>query len=46
MVSKMGFIREDGSVLNIGVESLPSGVYMLKTEIAGVEEVRSISIVR
>jgi len=33
-------------ILNVGVESLPSGVYMLKTEVGGIEEVRSICVMR
>ena len=44
-VSESGVFRDDSSVLNINVENLPSGVYMLKTEVGGNEEVRSISIV-
>lgn len=46
VVSESGVLHESGSVLNIGVENLPSGVYILKTEIGGIEEARSISIVR
>jgi len=46
VMSESGVLHDDHSVLNVGVESLPSGVYMLKTEVGGTEEVRSISVMR
>lgn len=33
VVSESGVLHESGSILSIGVENLPSGVYILKTEI-------------
>ncbi len=45
VVSESGVSTEDRSVVSIDAGMLPSGVYILKVEIEGVEEVQSFSIV-
>ncbi|MCK5786934.1 MAG: T9SS type A sorting domain-containing protein, partial [Candidatus Sabulitectum sp.] len=40
-----GVCPEGGSVLSYGTGSFPSGIYMLRVEAGGVEEVQSFSIV-
>ncbi len=46
VLSESGVNRDDESVLNIRVEDLPSGVYLLRIRSGSFETVRTISIVR
>jgi hypothetical protein len=45
VLSDRGVSGEGNSVLNLNTESIPSGTYMIRVEIGGVEEFQSISIV-
>ncbi len=45
VVSESGVSTEDRSVISIDAGMLPSGVYMLKVEIEGVEQLQSITVV-
>ncbi len=44
LLSDHGISGEGGSVQSIGTGSLPSGIYMLRVEAGGVEEVQSITV--
>ncbi|MCK4505160.1 MAG: T9SS type A sorting domain-containing protein [Candidatus Aegiribacteria sp.] len=46
VLSESGVVRNDESVLNIRVDNLPSGVYLLRMRSGSFETVRTISIVR
>ena len=46
VLSESGVVRDDESVLNIRVENLPSGVYLLRMRSGSFQTVRTISIVR
>ncbi len=43
-ILESGVCTEGYSVLNFGTGSLPAGIYMLRVEAGGVEEVRSITV--
>lgn len=45
VVSESGVSTEDRSVISIDTGMLPSGVYMLKVEIEGIEQFQSITVV-
>ncbi|MEA3266969.1 MAG: T9SS type A sorting domain-containing protein [Candidatus Fermentibacteria bacterium] len=45
VVSESGVSTEVNSVISIDAGALPSGVYMLKVEIEGVEQFQSITVV-
>ncbi|MCK5842874.1 MAG: T9SS type A sorting domain-containing protein, partial [Candidatus Sabulitectum sp.] len=45
VLADTGVCREVGSVLNYGTGSFPSGIYIIRIEVEGEDEVQSISIV-
>lgn len=46
VASESGVMESAGFVEELNVQSLPSGVYVLRSRVGGVEDVRSISVVR
>ncbi|MCD4701709.1 MAG: T9SS type A sorting domain-containing protein, partial [Candidatus Aegiribacteria sp.] len=45
ILSESGILRDDESLLNIGVQELPSGVYLLRIRTGDLEVVRTVSII-
>jgi len=45
ILAESGILREDESLLNIGVQELPSGVYLLRIRTGDLEVVRTVSII-